>query len=541
MNMNNRKVAVSPKWAMVCLVLCGILVLMTGCSTLTGTDDKDVIIRPRFTASPAPILNNEPADVYGSVLTNNRVVSIIFEGYSDEVSMRAVLETLKQYQIPSVFFISGATAEEHPVLVKEIAQSGFLIGNYGLSAPKKMQDQDIQTNLHQFRRGQELLEKATGTTPKMFRCNGSVYTRELLQTAASAGLEAGIIPSVYLNHRSFSSKEDAQMYTQQLLPGAIISIKLGQELDAEEYERAIESKENLAIDPPPNLSDDMEELMLVRYANVAQVASWLLETLKEEGYTVLLPQALQNEQITMFDTPNDLDAQALAQLDETTYTLPVTSLPLGIGETLMQSAGQFSGLVMVGDSITQGLESYVTWRRQSDPAYMGDTRFLTSSFFGIQSSLMRVTGLSAHPQVDSKKMTIANALQMLQAKTVILMPGLSDVSGHSQSDLIKSIKLTIYQIRKENPGIQIILQSIPPGMAQKPGKPDNFEIFRYNLAVYKFSLQHSIPFIDTAFALRDSEGNLSRDLCIDPDTLKYHLNDKGCQLWIDYLQLHWPL
>jgi hypothetical protein len=143
--------------------------------------------------------------------------------------------------------------------------------------------------------------------------------------------------------------------------------------------------------------------------------------------------------------------------------------------------------------------------------------------------------------VDSKKMTIANALQMLQAKTVILMPGLSDVSGHSQSDLIKSIMLTIYQIRKENPGIQIILQSIPPGMAQKPGKPDNFEIFRYNLAVYKFSLQHSIPFIDTAFALRDSEGNLSRDLCIDPDTLKYHLNDKGCQLWIDYLQLHWPL
>lgn len=190
---------------------------MAGCFPLTRTSDADVTTRPRFAASPVPTLNNEPAEVYGSVLTNRRVVSIILEGYSDDVSMCAVLEALKAYQVPSVFFISGVAADEHPDLVKEIAQGGFLIGNYGLSAPKKMHNQDIQTNLHQFRRGQELLEKVTGITPKLFRCNGSEYTKELLQTAAYAGLEAGVLPW----HDSKMVPDYSQFLRQQFLTGRL--------------------------------------------------------------------------------------------------------------------------------------------------------------------------------------------------------------------------------------------------------------------------------------------------------------------------------
>ena len=528
------------KRATLFLLLCGVVLLLTGCTAFNRAGNADATVRPRFTATPAPTLSNEPAQVYGSVLTTRRVVSIVLEGYSDDVSMRAVLKALKSHQAPGVFFISGVTADEHPDLVKEIAQGGFQIGNYGLSAPKKMQDQDAQTNLHQFRRGQELLEKVTGTTPTLFRANSSVYTRELLQAAAFAGLEAGVLPSVFLNHRSFSAKEDAQMYAQRLLPGAIISIKLGQELDATEYERAVESMENLAIDPPPHLSDDMEELIQIRYANVAQVASWLLEALAEEGYTVLLPQELQKLRITMFDNPAALDTQTLAALDENMYPLPLTALPLGAGENMTQGAGNFSGLVMVGDSITQGLESYVTWRRQGDPGYMGDTRFLTSSYLGIRSSLMRVSDLSEHPKVDGVKMTIAEALRKMQARTVLLMPGLSDVRQYSKDALINSIKLTIYQIRQLNPGIRVIMQSIPPGMASRPGRPVNTEIFQYNLAVYKFCLSFGIPFVDPAFALRDSEGNLPKQWCIDPDTVGYHLNDEASQIWVDYLQRHLP-
>lgn len=524
----------------VCLLLCTVTVLAGGCSPFAGSESPEVTIRPRFTVSPAPTLSNEPAKVYGSVLTNKRVVSIILEGYSDDVSMRMLMEALKTYRAPGVFFVSGVAADEHPDVVKEIAENGFVIGNYGLNAPKRMQNQDAQTNLEQFSRGQELLEKVTGKTPSLFRCNGSEYTRELLQAAAYAGLEAGVLPSVYLNHRSFTKKEDALIYSQRLTPGSIISIKLGQELDATEYERAYESMDNLAIDPPPHLSDDMEELIEARYINVAQVSSWLLEALKEEGYTVLLPQALQAERITMFDSPALLDAQILAALDESMYALPVTALPLGTAENPAQSAGQLSGVVLAGDSILQGVEGYVAWRRQSDPGYLGDTRFLTSPSLGIRSSLMRITDLSEHPKVDGEKMTVADALQKMQAKTVILMPGLSDVRQYSKESLINSIKLTIYQIREKNPGIRIFLQSIPPGTATKIGKPDNLRIFQYNLAVCRFSLSFGIPFIDGASILRDSGGNLPNTLCADPNTFGYHLSDEGCQMLIDYLLRHWP-
>ncbi len=526
--------------AAVSLLLCAVMALAAGCAPKTGTENPKSTYLPRYTVSPAPALTNEPAKVYGSVLTNKRVVSIILEGYSDDVSMRLLIEALKAYQVPGVFFISGVAANEHPDVVKEISESGFIIGNYGLNAPKKMQEKDVQTNLEQFSHGQEQLEMVTGKTPKLFRGNGSEYTRELLQTAALAGLEAGVLPSVYLNHHSFRKQDDALIYTQRLTPGAIISIKLGQELDAAEYERAYESMDNLAIDPPPHLSDDMEELIEVRYINVAQVFSWLLEALKEEGYTVLLPQALQAERITMFDSPAVLDELTLAALDETAYALPVTAAPLGVTEGPAQSASQLSGVVLVGDSILQGVEGYVAWRRQNDPGFLGDTRFLTTPSFGIRTALMRITDLSEHPKVDGEKMAIADALLKLQAKTVILMPGLSDIRQYSANALIDSIKLMIYQIREKNPGIRIFLQSIPPGTALKIGKPDNQKIFQYNLAVYKFCLSFGIPFIDGASALRDSDGNLPLSLCIDQNTYGYHLNDEGCQMMLDYLLRHWP-
>ncbi len=526
--------------AAICLMLCAIIALAAGCAPKTGAENPVSTFLPRYTVSPAPALTNEPADVYGSVLTNKRVVSIILEGYSDDASMRLLIEALKAFQVPAVFFISGIAADEHPQVVREISDSGFIIGNYGLNAPKKMHEKNVQTNLEQFTRGQEQLQKVTGKTPTMFRSNGSEYTRELLQTAALAGLEAGVLPSVYLNHRSFSKQDTALSYVQRLTPGSIISIKLGQELDASEYERAFESMDNLAIDPPPHLSDDMEELLLVRYINVSQVFSWLLESLKEEGYSVVLPKALQAERITMFDSPAALDELTLAALDETAYALPVTGAPLGVPEGPLQSASQLSGVVLVGDSILQGVESYVAWRRQSDPGFLGDTKFLTTTSFGIRSALMRVTDLSEHPKVDEEKMTIADALKKLQAKTVILMPGLSDIRQYSANSLIDSIKLMIYQIREKNPGIRIFLQSVPPGTSMKAGKPDNLKIFQYNLAVYKFCLSFGIPFIDGASALRDGDGNLPLSLCIDQNTYGYHLNDEGCRIMLDFILRHWP-
>ena len=221
-----------------CAWLCAVLFLLAGCAG-APTEPMEATPSPTLlhaTASPAPTLANDPAALYTNVLTDQRVISLVLEGYVNDDLMAGVLETLKSENVPAVFFFSGVTADEHADMVRKIAQAGFEIGNYGLNAQKKMEKNAIPVNLHQFQRGQELLAQATGETPVLFRCNGSVYTQELLQAAAYAGLQAGVLPNVFINHASFQTYADAKAYVQKLARGAVVSVKLGQALDAGEYE-----------------------------------------------------------------------------------------------------------------------------------------------------------------------------------------------------------------------------------------------------------------------------------------------------------------
>ncbi|NLI20589.1 MAG: polysaccharide deacetylase family protein, partial [Clostridiales bacterium] len=414
-------------------LLIALTLTLGGCEgTLIPEAATQTPARPRASVTPAPTLLDEPAVVYTNVLTSQSVVSLILEGFTDDGSMSTTLYTFKQQSVPAVFFVSGIVANEHPETVQSIVQEGFALGNYGLNGEKDMQDNDVLTNVHQFQRGQELILEATGSLPRLFRCNGSVYTSELLQAAAHAGLEAGVKPNIFLNHTSFQKYEDALLFVQRLTRGSIISIKLGQVLDPEEYGGTTYNMDYLAIDPPPFLSDDMEHLIADTYSNITNVVMWLLAALEAEGYVVLSPEALQAERITLFDNPEALSEMTLQMLDPEAYALPVTSVPLGqeavreatIGGTAADAApadtaaggsdatpapgsGAYvadgtaataasatgtdaaaavdgadafpAGTVFLGDSITVGLQNYVEWERRANPAYLSNVQFLTSS------------------------------------------------------------------------------------------------------------------------------------------------------------------
>lgn len=543
-----------------CLLLCGILLLMSGCTSRMETPAPtatETSALPRASVTLAPTLTNAPAIVYTNVLTDQRVISLVLEGYTDDGTMQSVLYALKGASIPGVFFISGIVANEHPQTVQLIAQEGFVIGNYGLNAEKNMQDNDVLTNIHQFQRAQELISAAIGSQPSLFRCNSSVYSREVLQAAAYAGLQAGVQPNVFINHTSFDTYEDALLFVQKLARGSIVSVKLGQVLDADEYGGTQYNMSNLSIDPPPMLADKMADTVAETYANITHVVDWLLQALEAEGYIVLLPEALQAQRIAMFDDPVALNESTLAMVDPDTYALPITTLPLtnivpkpsatpsptgsetpDVSPTASTSLGD--GIVFVGDSITQGLQNYVEWQRETMPDYLGNAQFLASADFNIGMAEMRVSANSVHPMVAGVKLPVEEALVKLGAKTVFLMPGQTDVRNYPVDKFLENLKLMIYQIRKANPNIRIFLLSIPPGVAMRYTKPANSLLFRYNLAMFKLCLQYDIPFLDVAFALRDDLGNLPDGLCMDADTYGIHLNDAGCEKWIGFLRGYMP-
>jgi hypothetical protein len=318
----------------------------------------------------------------------------------------------------------------------------------------------------------------------------------------------------------------------------MISIKLGQELDAMEFDGIEQIMEKLAIDPPPLLSDDKEDLLQGPYANTVNVILWLIEALYSEGYIVLPPEELQAERLTAYDSPLELDVETLQMLDPSAYERPVTGAPFGTPETEAAGGTALDDAIFVGDSVMAGLEDYVAWCRSTDPEYLGTARFLTNANFGVVASQRRVTPDSAHPTVDGIKLTVQDALKKLGAKTAYIMPGLNDVRNSTQEKFIDHLKLLVYQIEKENPGIRVCMLTILPGVANRNTEPTNQQIFQYNIATIRFCLQYGFPLVDAAFAFRDKNGDLPAELCINPDTYGIHLNDTGCERWIDFVLKH---
>lgn len=525
--------------ALLCMLLA---LLLGGCAQEEqGTGSARATVRPRVTVTPEPTLNNEPAQLLTGVSTEKRVVSLVFEGYTDETTMNQVIETVRQRGVRATFFVTGIMASEHSEIVRSIAQAGMQIGNYTISAEKEMEKNTVDVNLHQLTRAQELIVECCGVTPALARLNGTEHTQNVLKAVAAAGLEAAVEPGLYLNHRSFSAQSDAQRYVENLVRGEIISIKLGQELDLGEYGDEGEAlDERPAIDPSPNISRDSLKVENSTYQNIPSVVTWLLDALEQGGYTVVTPQELQEYRVDLLGEAQELTQETLDVLDTARYDLPVTDAPIGTTQTRAGTEDDFAGVVFVGDSVMDSIGDYVAYRRVTEPDFMGGTQFLTASNLTVESALQPVSETSVHPLYEGQKRTIESALHAMGAKKVYLMMRFGNTRAYAQEAYIKNLELLIYLIRQENPGIEVVVLSLLPGVAGRSGTPTNMQIFRLNLMICRMCMEHDIPYLDAAYALRDEQGDLPMAYCLDPDLYGIHLNDAGCDVWLDYVLSHIP-
>ncbi|MDD3412072.1 MAG: polysaccharide deacetylase family protein, partial [Eubacteriales bacterium] len=220
------------------LALLAVCALLTGCQSAPRTAQPTaapVAARAVATETPPDLSGVEPVPIYQQVVTTDRVISVILEGYTEDDTMQSLVSLIGSRAPNCVFFFTGATAADSPQLVQAATAAGLEVGDYGLNVEKNLDQNSAAKNLRQLKRAQALLTEAAGTAPRLLRCNGSLYTDELLRVAAAAGLQGAVRPSAYLNHRSFSSAEDAATYVQKLVRGSVLSIKLGQELDTAEY------------------------------------------------------------------------------------------------------------------------------------------------------------------------------------------------------------------------------------------------------------------------------------------------------------------
>ena len=275
-------------------LLLALLLSLAGCTAAEISEPKPS--GQPWTPTPEPRITAEPAPLLRGVETDRKVISLIFEGFTDSATMEAISDVLKSRGVSAVFFLAGITANENPQVLRKLTADGFAIGSYGMSGGKHLEELSPYENMRRFEMAQKEIEAACGKRPALIRCNGTEYTENVLRAVSAAGLDAAVEPTAYLNHKSFRSQEDAETYAMNVLRGSILTFKLGQELDENEYDdTGPKLDERPAIDPKPGIRwewDVGEE----KYALLPNMVGWLIDALKSQGYRFTDPVKLQSEE-----------------------------------------------------------------------------------------------------------------------------------------------------------------------------------------------------------------------------------------------------
>ena len=508
------------------LTLAAVLTLV-GCQAPQFREKKTEIVK--IPATPEPEITASPVPVLSGVETDRKVISLVFEGYTDTTTVESIANVLKQNSVQTIFFVSGITANEQPELLKHLVQEGFSIGNYGMNGAKKLEAYSAYENSRRFRLAQQEIQNACGVMPSLIRCNGTIYTENVLRAAGSAGLEAAVQPSEYVNHRSFKNREDADVYVSNLLRGGIISVKLGQELDRDEYGDVGEMlDERPAIDPSPGIRWEWsteEE----KYANLPDAVGWLIEALHAADYQIVSPEKIQSEARPILVKTRELDAEENKLLDAGSYLKPVTNEALSFGTFRKAEDADFENMVFVGGSAMEGLAGYVEWRRKEEPGFLGNATFITDARFTVE----RLIG------PDEEGWELASALREAETKTVCLNLGFSNTLSYRQESHLANYRLLIRNILQENPDIRIIILPILPKVTGHAGISNDYR-FRLNLMLCKMCREYNLDFVDIAWPLRDKDGGLREEYCLNLNTSGTQLNDTGCEVLLEYLKESYP-
>jgi peptidoglycan/xylan/chitin deacetylase (PgdA/CDA1 family) len=98
----------------------------------------------------------------------SRAVALTFDDGPHPVHTPAVLDALRALDLRATFLLVGARAEAHPGLVARIVAEGHAVGHHSWSHTPP-HETSAAALLGEARRTSALLERLTGTAPRVFR------------------------------------------------------------------------------------------------------------------------------------------------------------------------------------------------------------------------------------------------------------------------------------------------------------------------------------------------------------------------------------
>lgn len=183
----------------------------------------------------------------------------------------------------------------------------------------------------------------------------------------------------------------------------------------------------------------------------------------------------------------------------------------------------FNDAVLIGDSRTEGLENYDG---------LGN-----ASYFAIKGLMVDTVYTKPAVKLNGKRLTVMQAIKQKKFGKVYIMLGVNELGWSSFRTFVDDYGKMVDDIKKDQPGAVIYLQSILPVTNEKSVSStiyNNQKIRNSNLAIQKLAAQKNVKYLAVDTAVSDSSGALAADAATDG----IHLNAAYCKKWCDYLKTH---
>lgn len=249
--------------------------------------------------------SDDLAQVIKKVNTDKKLIAITLDGMTKTAHMVRILELLEQYKIQVTFFTEGILAAEDEQIITQIREKGFDIENYTLSAEKHMEKWSEADLIKDFVKTNQVLKDLTGRRPSLLKCNVTDYTDKVLHSAKVAELDGVVASDYMLSASSFSSYDAAAGFVSRLTNGSIVSIKLGEELDAEEY-KPIKEQLTPAEDKQASLVLEKSKEEVVDN-KIVQTMTYFIQALSNAGYETVFVKDLPKYDKPIQDEPTQIE------------------------------------------------------------------------------------------------------------------------------------------------------------------------------------------------------------------------------------------
>ena len=194
----------------------------------------------------------------------------------------------------------------------------------------------------------------------------------------------------------------------------------------------------------------------------------------------------------------------------------------------------FNDAVFVGDSITQGLENLVKYKRKNGGQVLGNASFLAATSYSLSTAAGNFNSSRINLKYNGQSMDIADALRLINPEKIFIMIGVNDLPCYDIEGNLAVYSKLADKLKSACPNSYIVIESCTPITAsgQKKGLT-NTGMDSFNSGLRRIAHEKGCGFADISTPLKNAENALSPEYSSD----KYvHLSNKGIEIWIDTLE-----